>query len=215
MTFLGASPLSGILEFELNLAPVSLQARSEAKAAFRTAIQNITQTAAFLLAGDIHLSVEWFISEQARYETDRSPDVDNILKPLIDSLVGPKGILIDDNQIQNLSCSWVDWHQSSEQVHIALRFSPDEWLPKDGLVFAQFKNGLCMPIPEVSIGERLGWLEAYSIVLATRGDADKKGIPYKWARIIMPSQRVFHRTRIHDFPVYLESDLRAMYQLED
>lgn len=210
MTPLESVPPPGLLEFTLPLAPVSQQAKSEAKSAFKCAVQAFTKTAQYLLAGDVQLSVEWLVSEQARYETDRSPDVDNILKPLIDSLVGPDGLIIDDNQIQSVSCSWIDWHREEEQIRVELRFLPDEWLQKQGLVFVQFENGLCMPIQtgESPMG-KLGLLEAYSNVLAARRDADKSGLPYKWGRILMPKQRVFHRTRIHGFHVYQETELRA------
>jgi Holliday junction resolvase RusA-like endonuclease len=146
MTPLESVPPPGLLEFTLPLAPVSQQAKSEAKSEFKCAVQAFTKTAQYLLAGDVQLSVEWLVSEQARYETDRSPDVDNILKPLIDSLVGPDGLVIDDNQIQSVSCSWIDWHREEEQIRVELRFLPDEWLQKQGLVFVQFENGLCMPI---------------------------------------------------------------------
>ena len=74
MESLGTSPTPGLLEFTLPLAPVSLQAKGEGNATFKTAVQSFAQTAQCVLAGDIHLCVEWFVSERARYETDRSPD---------------------------------------------------------------------------------------------------------------------------------------------
>lgn len=210
MSPLGATPPPGLLELTLALAPVSQQANAEAKLALREAVRAVTRTAGYLLAGDVKLSVEWLVSEQARYETDRSPDIDNILKPLVDSFVGPEGLLIDDNQLQQVSCSWIDWKNENEQLRIELTFFPDEWISKRGLVFVQFENGLCLPIPEAEAPhERLGWLNAYSNVLAARKDADAAGIPYTWARVLMPKQRVFHRTRIHGFTVFSEHEFRA------
>lgn len=210
MSPLGATPPPGSLELALALAPVSQQAKPEAKLALKEAVRAITRTAGFLLAGDVKLSVEWLVSEQARYETDRSPDIDNILKPLVDSFVGPEGLLIDDNQLQQVSCSWLDWNSESEQLRIELTFFPDEWISKQGLVFVQFENGLCLPIPGADTPrERIGWLNAYSNVLAARKHADVAGIPYTWARVLMPKQRVFHRTRIHGFTVVSEHEFRA------
>lgn len=209
------TPGLGLLELTVPLAPVSLQAKSDTKATFKAEVQSFTRTVDRLLTGDVKLSIEWFVSEQTRYETDRSPDVDNILKPLIDSLVGPNGVLIDDNQIQSVSCSWIDWHHENEQLRVELRFIPDESLQKDGLIFVQFDNGICMPIANSApLGARLSLLEAYSAILSARREADRNGLPYMWSSVLMPQQRVFHRTRIHDFPVYPEVELRNAYLRE-
>lgn len=215
MSSLGTTPPPGSLELTLALAPVSQQADAEAKLALREAVHTITRTAGFLLTGDVKLSVEWLVSEQARYETDRSPDIDNILKPLIDSFAGPEGLLIDDNQLQHVSCSWIDWNNENEQLRIELMFSPDEWISKKGLIFIQFENGLCLPIPGSDAPhERIGWLNAYTNLLAARKNADATGIPYAWARVLMPRQRVFHRTRIHGFTVLSEPEFRAFCEGE-
>jgi len=50
----------------------------------------------YLPLGDVKVSIEWTLHEQDPYESDAAPDVDNILKPLLDVLCGPDGILIDD-----------------------------------------------------------------------------------------------------------------------
>lgn len=211
MPDLGRVPPAGLLELTLPLAPVSQQARADTKAAFKQAVQEILRTAQYLLSGDVQLSVEWLISEQTRYETDRAPDVDNILKPLIDSFVGPGGLLIDDNQIQHVSCSWIDWNNENEQLRAELRFSPDEWVSKQGLVFVQFENGLCLPIPNLPIREqKLGLLDAYSNLLKARVVANRQGLPYMWSQVLMPKQRVFHRTRLNGFQVISEAEFRAV-----
>jgi hypothetical protein len=38
-----------------------------------------------LLSGDVQVGIEWTLHEEARYEQDAAPDVDNILKPLLDA----------------------------------------------------------------------------------------------------------------------------------
>jgi Holliday junction resolvase RusA-like endonuclease len=98
------------------LPPVSQQARSESKASFQAEIENAISSYEFLLSGDVSVTVEWSISQQTRYETDRSPDVDNILKPLIDALAGPAGLMIDDNQVQHVSCHWIDSYNDDEKL---------------------------------------------------------------------------------------------------
>jgi len=215
MPDLGRSPPAGVLELILPLAPVSQQARTDVKDAFKQAVLEISRTAQYLFSGDVQLSVEWLISERTRYETDRAPDVDNILKPLIDSFVGPDGLLIDDNQVQHVSCSWIDWNNESEQLRVELRFSPDDWIPKQGLVFVKFGNGLCLPIPNWGNREqKLRLLETYSSLLKARGEANQQGLPYTWSQILMPKQRVFHRTRLNGFNVLSEEEFRAVIAKE-
>jgi Holliday junction resolvase RusA-like endonuclease len=209
---LGSLPQGDRISLEFGLAPVSQQARAPAREAFRQELRKTLSTSRFLLSGDVQIEVEWLISEQVRYESDRAPDVDNILKPLLDSLAGPDGVLIDDNQVQHVSCSWLDSNTGDESLLVSLQFRPDEWLPKNGLTFVQFDRGLCLPIPHWnSREEALGWLEAYKGLLQARAQADGQGLPYAWSRIIMPKQRVFHRTRLTAFSVLSESDFRARF----
>jgi Holliday junction resolvase RusA-like endonuclease len=216
MTDLGARPNGDHIVLEFRLAPISQQARSETKEAFRQEVRRILRTSQYLLSGDVQIEVEWLVSEQVRYESDRAPDVDNILKPLLDSLAGPDGILIDDNQVQHVSCAWIDWNESGEALRVSVRFSPDEWILKHGLVFVQFHRALCLPIPNFETrDQRLGWVEAYKGVLLARTEADRQGLPYNWSRVLMPRQRVFHRTRIAAFPVVSEEDFRAQFPEEN
>ena len=199
---IGAAPPPTRLAFELELAPVSQQASASQKAIFKAALRSITETADFLFCGDIQLSVEWHIHERARYETDRTPDVDNILKPLIDALCGPSGLIIDDNQIQHVQCSWIDWNRESEQIRIELKYSDNQFVPKAGLQFVQLDNGLCFPIPGILRREdQLSFVRAYAEAVQRRSEAMQEGMAYPWANVLMPMQRVFHRTRLGEFPV--------------
>ena len=196
------SPPPSELTLRLKLPPVSQQARSESKAAFGAALRDVTQEFQFLLSGDVSVSVEWTVSEQARYETDRSPDVDNILKPLLDAIAGPGGILVDDNQVQHVSCHWIDSYAGAEHLVITLRYSPDEWLRKNGLYFVQLSGGLCVPLShETPIEFQRIVVSRYESALELRNKALAKGIEYYSANYIMPVQRVFHRTRLGAFEV--------------
>lgn len=192
----------GELTIALDLAPVSQQARAESKLAFQAKLQEITSRYAFLLGGDISVSVEWSVAEQDRYETDGAPDVDNILKPLLDALVGPNGLLIDDNQVQHVSCHWIDSYSREERVSITVRHSPDEWLKKEGLFFVQLDDGLCIPLSRmVQHDFQKKIVDRYKNALAFRNKAIADGIDYYQAQYAMPVQRVFHRTRLGAFEV--------------
>src|SRR5450631_1948406 len=122
MLVLGRKPNGDQGRFYVKRPPVSVQAAAESKRRFKDAMRAITKTAEFLLSGDVELRVEWYISETERYETDRAPDIDNIRKPLIDAVVGPDGLVIDDNQIQHVSCSWMDVARESQELVVELNF---------------------------------------------------------------------------------------------
>lgn len=53
------------------------------------------------------VTVEWLLHEERRWDTRgvlRSPDVDNIVKPVVDGFCGPRGVLIDDCRVQSIHC---------------------------------------------------------------------------------------------------------------
>lgn len=201
----------GELTISLDLPPVSQQARADSKLAFKAKLQEITLRYAFLLAGDVSISVEWSVAEQDRYETDRTPDVDNILKPLLDALVGPNGLLIDDNQVQHVSCHWIDSYSGEERVSITVRHSPDEWLKKEGLFFVQLDGGLCIPLSRGMQHEfQRKIVDLYENAIAVRNKAMADGIGYYKTRYIMPAQRVFHRTRLAEFEVIKVEDFNGL-----
>jgi Holliday junction resolvase RusA-like endonuclease len=208
-------PESGSLSFSLPFGPVSLQATSARKTAAQNNFRKHLPSTHFLLSGDVSLEIEWLIHESARYESDTAPDVDNIVKPLMDVLCGPNGILIDDNQVQSITCSWIDWTSTDEQLNFRIRFSPDEFVSKDGLIFVEFANSLCMPLnrnaPPQFLLELLNHLkESFD----TRLKLQKAGMNYYTARTAMSVQRVFHRSRVSRFEVVrLETILKDPQEL--
>src|SRR5215213_8655356 len=95
-------PDDGRILLQLPLAPVSFQATATRKAAIVTLLKATAAPCQYLLSGDVKMEIQWEISARERYERDSSADVDNIVKPIMDGLCGPDGILIDDCQVQEL-----------------------------------------------------------------------------------------------------------------
>ena len=196
----------------LPIKPVSLQANRKNKEIVTSEIQNITSDFSFILVGDVQIDIEWQIHEQERYESDSSADVDNILKPILDALSGPKGVLVNDCQVQAVSCHWIDWDRDEQQITIRIKmFGNDEWLLKDGLVFAHMAKGLCYPIVLKGIEPQcaLDILKSLEHMLIRREELLAKGASYYHARGVMSIQRVFHISRVQEFNVVQLSDLKA------
>ena len=140
-----SDPGSGELLFLIPRAPISLQATAVRKQAVRELVRDQTSKLDFLISGDIQIDIEWLLNERRRYESHVSPDVDNVLKPTLDALCGPQGALIDDCQVQAVSCRWIDWTRDDEQSEIRIRFFPDERVSRSGLKFVHMGRSLCFP----------------------------------------------------------------------
>jgi hypothetical protein len=139
--------------------------------------------------------------------------VDNILKPLLDALCGPHGVLIDDCQVQAVDCRWIDWRDRTERVEVRIRFFPDEWVSKDGLCFVHLGKGLCFPINRTAPAEgTLLILEHVNAMLMTSNKLIGLGLDYYEANGVMSVQRVFHRSRVGRFPVIELDAIRVEFE---
>lgn len=195
-------PASGNIEFEIPFGPVSLQAESRRKAAARENFRRSLPNTKFLLSGDVKIDIEWLVHERARYESDVAPDIDNILKPLMDVLCGPDGILIDDNQVQSLTCSWIDWTTDNQHLRLHIGFDPDAFVSKDGLTFVEFEKCLCMPMNKNASSESLRLLtKTLKAQFDARNTLQRQGLNYYEAKNVMSIQRVFHKSRVCRFEV--------------
>ena len=195
-------PTTGELEFTVPGPPVSQQSTRSEKDRFTDLIRNHLPDRGHLLSGDVQVEIEWSLHEQDRYESDAAPDVDNILKPLLDAFCGPEGFLIDDCQVQAISCHWIDWPASEQQIHVRVRFVADEWISKGGLCFVRFAKGLCFPINRTdSPGPVLLMVEHINNMIAKRNERIRRGWDYYQANYFMSVQRVFHRSRLGRFKV--------------
>ncbi|MFP6844844.1 MAG: RusA family crossover junction endodeoxyribonuclease [Thalassolituus sp.] len=201
-------PEYGEIVFEVNRSPVSLQSKSEKKKEFKDFVSSIVKEAGFLLSGDVKLFIEWRITEQHRYEHASAYDVDNIIKPLLDVLSGPNGVLVDDNQVQSVECYWTDiFHDPDEKLIITIKYVHDEWLPKDGLEFLSFEGSLCLPIwGNIKPEHQKMIIERYESGINFKNKALESGIGYYQAKLAMPIQRVFHKGRLTGFKITSATD---------
>ena len=210
-------PEHGMITFEVPAAPVSFQATAANKVAIVSAVRAVVSQCRYLLCGDLKLVIEWRISERARYETDRAADVDNIVKPILDALSGPDGIMIDDCQIQELTCYWSGGYSypADERINIEIRFEPDSFMTKDGLVFLNVEKGLYFPIhddlsPRLVLRQAEILTERFSAARELR--SEEHGV--QLARSSLPAQRGFHRSKLGAFRRTSFEDLRARLQTE-
>lgn len=96
----------------------------------------------WIIVGSILVDLTWYLNAVERQETDKIGDIDNITKPIIDSLSGEKGIFIDDSQINGLYSSWMTRNDIYEDnvLVIQIKFNNDYVLYKENLKFVQYSN---------------------------------------------------------------------------
>jgi Holliday junction resolvase RusA-like endonuclease len=194
----------------LPAAPVSLQGSAAAKERIREAVRAEARLADRTFLDEVEVRVEWLLHERHRVDTPgvlRSPDLDNILKPIFDGLCGPEGLLIDDCQVQTIMCSWLDWsHEDDQQVTVTVRpLDPDAFTTSRRLCGVERPDGLCWVLPEdLPPAALASMLEVLNRMRDTYEDAVLRGIPEADARYVLPIARRFHRRQLerHGFPVF-------------
>jgi Holliday junction resolvase RusA-like endonuclease len=196
--FTVSPPDNGILEFTVAAAPVAAQAKLKSrKAALRDEVRKLFVPLRYLLSGEVHVDIEWAIHEKDRYETDAAPDIDAILKPLLDAMSGPDGVLVDDSQVQSVACRWIDYGSREQSLKFEIRFLAHEWVSKKGLIFVHFGDSLCFPLEDTMPTDlALRCAETVRRMLDTKRKIEAETGDYYAARRMLPAQRMFHRTRV-------------------
>lgn len=203
-------PEFGEIEFVLPVPAVSRQANAIAKKRITDLVRAQTRPLQYLLDDDVTVDIEWMLHESNRWETDTSADVDNIVKPLLDALCGPDGILIDDCQVRSFSSTWMSWDNHEDRVLIRIKYDAEHYMPKDGLVFVRIKDALCYPVPkEVRENALPQWLSWLLTALATRSSLEQLTGEYYPARFYAP-RGFFHRSRLRGFSVYTPEELQKL-----
>lgn len=195
-------PPTGEISLVVSHEPVSLQARRSKKDALTEAIKAALGRPGFFLSGDVAINVEWLIHERVRYEAATSPDVDNVVKVILDALCGPDGLLINDCQVQAISCCWIDWTRENQRITIQIRYFPDDWIQREGVRFIRFADSLCLPInSRTPPAQLLGLLDLIEERLKLRKEVERLTGSYDAGKLVMPIQRVFHVCHLRGFIV--------------
>ena len=196
------------LRFDINQRPPSSRRSNDYSKKIKELIKEKTKDKTFLFIGEVKIDIEWFVHPQLRFETASTPDVDNIIKPIIDGLCGPDSILVDDCQVQSVSCSWIDTtdYDQSFSCTVEPHFIDDRF-NKAGLKFVNIKSDLCFPINE---NEENEFIED-TLKVCLRGINYKEKISkeindYFFASMKMPLLKFFHKERLGRFEVENMSD---------
>ena len=193
---------------------VSIQSQKSVRDELCAAIQEQLLPFEWICAGSVNLELLWYLHGTQRQETDRVGDIDNITKPIIDSLTGKRGLLIDDSQIGSLHTYWNSRNHLTQKdaLYIRLQFNNDECLRKENLVFVQYAGAVCLPLNVnfKSIKDMIGALFVIHVRLLHRRAAEKlKRLGQDADRALIVSSWDVHRTRLGGF------DNASIYKLSE
>ncbi len=192
-------PEFGELSFSFEVELVSNQSTKEKKDLIKNEIRKITRELTYLLCGDIKVEIQWLLHEQDRYENAHSPDMDNIIKPILDGLVGVEGIMIDDCQVQTIATHWIDWTARANKITITIQYISEEYIPKNDIAFVNIGKNLYIPInTDIPWTAKELILNHYVKALELRNEMMSKKLDYYSAKLFMPIQRLFHKSRVFD-----------------
>jgi Holliday junction resolvase RusA-like endonuclease len=213
---LNEPPIFGELTFSFGFEPVSLQSSSQKREFVKSEIRKETSKLNYLLSGDVKIEIQWLVHEQERYENAKAPDMDNIIKPILDGLTGKDGVLIDDCQVQTIGSHWIDWSKREHQINVFIQYTPDDYVSKKNLIFVNLGDNLFFPIhsdlpwnvKELLINHLENMMSLRKKMLNETGD-------YYQAKSVMSIQRIFHKSRINEvFPIMENEEFRKLIEKE-
>jgi len=201
-------PAASKVKIRGRVDPLSLQADAKRKRTFQAALgRSVANATTGIFTHDVEVTLVWFIEESKRYQTHLVADLDNVVKPLLDAVTGPDGILVDDNQVQSLRVMWMTPGVSG--LRFELTFEPlniDDFVPRSGLSFVEFSADRCYMLPG-GLGEHTaGMVSTFRTALMEYQRMLSAGVAEDVARAALPLSRPFPRARLGRFNVRHESE---------
>jgi hypothetical protein len=194
--------------FEVGVDPASLDGRRASKKAYEAAIKDAVAPASYLLTGEVKVNIAWTIDERLRYQSNKSPEIDNVVKIVLENISGPDGLLINECQVQTVSCNWVDSPVVQQNIAVEVEYNAEENVRKKGLKFVHFGRKVYMPFPGgLSRRALSNMIDFIAVGVNLHREHVDDGADYFSARNVLPSQRLFHRSRLRGFKCVEPSDV--------
>lgn len=184
--------------------PVSQGADGRKRRALIAELRELTRQVPWMFTGDVSVIMEWTVHPRWRYESDRAVDIDNIVKPILDGITGPEGVLIDDTQVNHVSVNWITWTRTDRQhLKIEVRSLDRDLYEQKGFPLVEVRPSLCLPLPALASdpqARRTLW-QMLETQFNGLDELQAMGAPWESARMILPIQRLFHRNKLRQFTV--------------
>ena len=127
-----------------NIKPVSLQNNGKKRAAFKKELQQITCNSDYIVTGNCWIAIDYYCQHVKREKNPNVYDIDNIVKPIIDALVGKEGLLIDDVIVDRVTVNWIDT-PDDDYFEVEIEYPDLIFTEKKELLFLKSQSGWCFP----------------------------------------------------------------------
>lgn len=135
------------INFTIYNEPVSLQNKEEKKRKLREIIHLITKKCPYIITSHCWVHIEYRCNNIKRIKNLSSYDMDNLIKPILDSLVGIDGIILDDSLFNSVEINWQD-KNGDDEFEIQIEYTEFLYSDKSNLFF--FKHGQwCFPMDSI------------------------------------------------------------------
>ena len=124
--------------------PVSLQNKENKKKQLKEVVHSITKNCPYIITSHCWIHIDYYCNHIRREKNLSSYDMDNLLKPMLDSLTGSEGLIIDDSLFDRVEINWID-NGNDDFFEISIEYS--EFLYCDKKSMKIYRNGnWCFPI---------------------------------------------------------------------
>ena len=134
----------GEIAFQVKGKPVSFQNKNSVKQKFRQKIRQITKLSDFIITDNCWVAIDYYCNNIKRLKNPGVYDIDNIIKPIIDSLTGIEGLIIDDVIVDRVTVNWIDT-PANDYIEIIISYPDMMYMDKENLVLLKFCSGWCFP----------------------------------------------------------------------
>jgi len=176
-------------------SPVSSQNKSSVKQEFKTEMHKVTSQCEYIITSTCWVAIDHYCQYIKRMKNPGVYDVDNIIKPILDSLVGLNGVLIDDVVVDRVTVNWIDTPHD-DYLEIDIQYPDLLYTKKSELVFIKSKSGWCFPAMQ-SIVKHDSFSEMIKRYFETWGSIKTEEEYYKWVGIL-PIQNFIYFSKIKD-----------------
>lgn len=141
----------------------------------------------------------------ANKESDKIGDLDNLIKPIIDTFSGCNGIFIDDSQIGSINSLWMSRDVSSSRnsiLKLCIHFNNDDCCIKENMRFVQIEKQMyaVYNFDINSINDLHCILILHHIQRKRRKNFEKMLQENPNIETSLTDFNLFHRTRLKDIP---------------
>jgi Holliday junction resolvase RusA-like endonuclease len=131
------------IQISINIEPVSIQNKQENKDKLKHKIHKITDKSMYILTDTCFIDIDYFCNYYKRYKNHGSYDIDNIIKPILDSLNGMEGLIIDDYLFDRVSVNWID-KNDEDDLQLRIYYQELSYVEKNELIIYK-NNNWCFP----------------------------------------------------------------------